>query len=394
MIGPSFPPPKKRRKVEQNVQDSVLHPRHPFKDSPPNFALLAKKYEDFASFVTIKKGRGHVNFRDAEAVRAVTKVLLKDMYGIDFDMPLHHLCPPVPQRLNYLLWVSDFLDSNQPDVRCLDIGTGASCIFPLLGYKHFKWTWVASEIIAESIESSNKNIERNSLTENIEVRKQISREHIFEGVIKPGEKFFATVCNPPFHSSLEQTGHNKKRALEAIASELVCPGGEVQFISTMISESLQFSEQVIWFSTMLGKKSSLKPLKRKLNDLPQKCHVFETEFQQGTQSRWGLMWTFQSEGSRFNKAEEKKITRKQVFIVENSSGAWSRFEKICKSYGLSFTANPMIYNLTGTEKDGNGFQFKCQGLCSGDTLAITMTFGGGNFDLFADLVTWIQSRLK
>ena len=99
-------------------------------------------------------------------------------------------------------------------MRCLDIGTGASCIFPLLGLKHLNWTWVASEVVSESIESSNANIKSNNLTDQIEVRKQPSTDHIFKGIIQTGESFFATVCNPPFHSSMEQTGHNKKRALE------------------------------------------------------------------------------------------------------------------------------------------------------------------------------------
>ena len=65
--------------------------------------------------------------------------------------------------------------------RCaIDIGTGASCIFPLLGHKNFGWHWIASEIVEDSITSARNNISMNSLEEFIEVR-EMQKEHIFEG---------------------------------------------------------------------------------------------------------------------------------------------------------------------------------------------------------------------
>ena len=99
-------------------------------------------------------------------------------------MPIEHLCPPVrspsfmpcflshslcaqvPQRfavfvthcitaassicnacrLSYIHWVADLLHSTEPneDIRGLDIGTGASAIFPLLGARTYSWSFVAT----------------------------------------------------------------------------------------------------------------------------------------------------------------------------------------------------------------------------------------------------------
>lgn len=42
-------------------------------------------------------------------------------------------------------------------------GTGASCIFPLLGVRSYGWTFVATEIDPESVESAANNVNSNQL---------------------------------------------------------------------------------------------------------------------------------------------------------------------------------------------------------------------------------------
>jgi 23S rRNA (adenine1618-N6)-methyltransferase len=44
------------------------------------------------------------------------------------------------------------------------------------------------------------------------------------------------------------------------------PGGEVGFISRLIEESMVLTKRVRWYSSMLGKLSSLSPLIQKLKD--------------------------------------------------------------------------------------------------------------------------------
>jgi 23S rRNA A1618 N6-methylase RlmF len=46
-------------------------------------------------------------------------------------------------------------------------GTGASCIFPLLGHGTYGWSFVATEIDPESVRSAQQNIDANSLRKTV-----------------------------------------------------------------------------------------------------------------------------------------------------------------------------------------------------------------------------------
>ena len=56
--------------------------------------------------------------------------------------------------------------------------------------------------------------------------------------------FDLLVCNPPFFSSLTSTGVNPNRSAAATANELVCPGGEEEFVAQMIRESRERPAQI------------------------------------------------------------------------------------------------------------------------------------------------------
>lgn len=64
-------------------------------------------------------------------------------------IPDGQLCPTVPNRSNYIHWINDLLSSEViqslgGEVKGFDIGTGANCIYPLLGASLFGWRFVAS----------------------------------------------------------------------------------------------------------------------------------------------------------------------------------------------------------------------------------------------------------
>lgn len=58
----------------------------------------------------------------------------------------------MPNRSNYIHWIEDLLssdiipktNSDGDTVRGFDIGTGANCIYPLLGASLLGWNFVAS----------------------------------------------------------------------------------------------------------------------------------------------------------------------------------------------------------------------------------------------------------
>lgn len=67
-----------------------------------------------------------LNFKDPEAVRALTCTLLKEDFGLSIEIPLERLIPTVPLRLNYIHWVEDLTGGQGSPRRGIDIGTHTS----------------------------------------------------------------------------------------------------------------------------------------------------------------------------------------------------------------------------------------------------------------------------
>ena len=49
------------------------------------------------------------------------------------------------------------------------------------------------------------------------------------------------------------------------AAEMVYPGGELAFVSQMASESRTMGNRIHWYTTMVGKKATLKQLRKQLH---------------------------------------------------------------------------------------------------------------------------------
>jgi len=73
---------------------------------------------------------------------------------------------------------------------------------------------------------------------------------------------------------------------------MVTPGGEIAFVSRMIEESLQLRNKVQWYTTMLGKLSSVSVIVEKLIEHGNNNYAV-TEFIQGTKTRrWAVAWSW------------------------------------------------------------------------------------------------------
>ncbi len=264
-----------RSKTQEKEQ---LHPRNKHRDLY-NFKQLINSHPELEKYVAVNPyGNLSIDFKDAEAVKTLNKALLHYFYRVElWDIPEGYLCPPIPGRADYIHYLADLLkgpDGKVPvgkTVRVLDIGIGANCIYPLIGHKEYRWTFVGSEIDHLAIRSAKNIIEANHLTQAISIRKQSSAHHILEGVIHRGERFDAVMCNPPFHSSLQESMAGTDRKWKNLGkagdrnalnfggknSELWCEGGELRFVTSMIQESTVFAESVLWFSSLISKKETL-----------------------------------------------------------------------------------------------------------------------------------------
>ncbi|XP_044528912.1 RNA N6-adenosine-methyltransferase METTL16 [Gracilinanus agilis] len=283
-----------------------MHARNRYKDKPPDFAYLASKYPDFKQHVQINlTGRVSLNFKDPEAVRALTCTLLKEDFGLSIDIPLERLIPTVPLRLNYIHWVEDLIGPWDPARsalrRGIDIGTGASCIYPLLGATLNGWYFLATEVDDMCFNYAKKNVEQNNLSDLIKVVKVPQKTLLMDALKEESEIIYDfCMCNPPFFANqLEAKGVNSRNPRRPPPSsvntggitEIMAEGGELEFVKRIIHDSLQLKKRLRWYSCMLGKKCSLAPLKEELRvqGVPKVTH---TEFCQGRTMRWALAWSF------------------------------------------------------------------------------------------------------
>lgn len=80
-------------------------------------------YEPCRANLSADPFSSRVNFKEPEAVRALTCTLLKEDFGLTIEIPLERLIPTVPLRLNYIHWVEDLIDGQKKPRRGIDIGT-------------------------------------------------------------------------------------------------------------------------------------------------------------------------------------------------------------------------------------------------------------------------------
>jgi 23S rRNA A1618 N6-methylase RlmF len=71
-------------------------------------------------------------------------------------------------------------------IRLTNSGTGACCVYPLLGARLCKWSFLATDIDPISLDLAAQNVARNNMQEKIELRQ--STEDVILKVIKPNEK--------------------------------------------------------------------------------------------------------------------------------------------------------------------------------------------------------------
>ncbi|MGL4934192.1 MAG: 23S rRNA (adenine(1618)-N(6))-methyltransferase RlmF [Cetobacterium sp.] len=293
--------------MKKKIKKCELHPNNPHKGRY-DFKVLIEKLPELKLFITKNPvGEETIDFSDNSAVVCLNKALIKNYYNVDnWDIPEGFLCPPIPGRADYIHYIAELL-SKKKNVKVLDIGTGANCIYPIIGSQSYDWSYLASDIDPKSIENAQKIVDLNdSLKNKITLKLQKDKNHIFVGVIEKEDRFDLTMCNPPFHSSLEEALKANKRKVDNLnkgnkeikkglnfggqKAELWCPGGERLFLKKMAKESAMFASQVYYFTSLVSNKDNLKPTIKVLEKLGAKCKVLEMT--QGQKISRVLAWTF------------------------------------------------------------------------------------------------------
>ncbi|MGJ8724773.1 MAG: 23S rRNA (adenine(1618)-N(6))-methyltransferase RlmF [Roseibacillus sp.] len=287
----------------------ALHPRNPHRGRY-RFDGLCEALPSLQGFLRLNpRGEQTIDFADPAAVVALNQALLSQFYGVKHWMiPKGYLCPPIPGRADYIHYLADLI-GEKDGVTVLDIGTGANCVYPIIGSQAYGWKFVGTDIDPVSVKTARTIVEVNPcLRKKVKIVLQKSSQSYFEGVIREGDCYELTMCNPPFHSSMEdaQAGSRRKvRNLQKSQSakgklalnfggqggELWCPGGELAFLKGMIRESQKYSQQVGWFTSLVSKADTLKPLQKLLERHSAK-EVRVVSMSQGQKQSRFIAWRF------------------------------------------------------------------------------------------------------
>ncbi|KAJ2780119.1 ATP-dependent DNA/RNA helicase [Coemansia javaensis] len=260
-----------------------------------------------------KRRRNTIDFGDPEAVRALNSALLRVYFDLDVQLPPDSLCPAVANRLGYVEWIRDsVLAELGPGSRLLpglDVGTGASCIYPLLGARVLpRCSFVGTDVNAESIAAARANVGRNGLQDRIALFLSRDRAATLpldaEGFPLPpstaadGSAFAFSMCNPPFYrdrAEREQLARAKSRppglSTDGKDDELYTAGGEDAFLARMVDESARLGARIHWYTTMTGRKATLAALKTRVRAARAR-RVREGSLVHGRTTRWVLAWSF------------------------------------------------------------------------------------------------------
>ena len=291
-----------------------------------DFAALIKTEPFLEKFVSKNKfGNDSIDFSNPLAVKTLNKSLLLHHYNITYwDIPKTNLCPPIPGRADYVHYIADLLALENKNkiptgrnIKGLDIGVGANCIYPIIGNSEYGWQFVGTETDVPSLKACAKIVENNEkLQKDIVLRIQQNKRNVFKNCILENDRFDFVICNPPFHASREEATKGSQRKLRNLGkakdgkpvlnfsgqnNELWTEGGELAFITNMIYESAHFKKQCLWFTSLVSKKENLKPFYNHLKKVGA-VDVRTIDMEQGNKISRFIAWTFLNEQQRENWA--------------------------------------------------------------------------------------------
>lgn len=279
---------------------------------------LCQLVPELKAFVkTNPKQQQTIDFAQPQAVLLLNQALLAKYYQVKYWLlPQGYLCPPIPGRADYVHHLADLISAEQDEivkgkqVKVLDIGSGANCIYPIIATRSYGWQFVASDIDPVAVRSAQAIVKTNKNLSAIKPVLQKNKKAIFHGVIRQDDYFDVTMCNPPFYGSAQeaveqniqkQQNLNKtkmspakikqQRNFAGQHNELWCPGGELAFVKNMINESVEYQQQVGWFSSLISRREHLPALKKLLKQVSAK-KIEVIDMAQGNKISRILAWHF------------------------------------------------------------------------------------------------------
>lgn len=300
-----------RVKSKKSTASRLLHPRNSFRGSY-DMDILSKHYPPLAPHVIncAKTNRPTIAFSDHKAVLALNTAVMVSDYNLSPAwaslLPEESLVPPVPGRADYIHHIADLIAEHGvvptgQQVMGLDIGVGASCVYPLIGHASYGWSFIGSDISTQSVNVAKHMVDSNSFGEVIEIRHQPNPSQILVGVMDKKEPLDFVMCNPPFYGSAAEFQRESRRKVTNLAanvasrgspipfaaqdsswegsnncggsdSELWCEGGEVAFVTQILEESKEFRRSCLWFTSLVSRNYNVVEIEKELLRLTKVRH--------------------------------------------------------------------------------------------------------------------------
>ncbi|KAH7071859.1 hypothetical protein BKA63DRAFT_417755 [Paraphoma chrysanthemicola] len=275
-----------------------------------DFKALTKKDPDLKTLW--QKCSGKLDFQESETIKTLSRAILRADFGLQLDVPDDRLCPPIPNRWNYVSWIQGLIDSTSPDytntydpdrgVTGLDIGTGASAIYTMLCLESRpSWTMCATDVDKKSFESAARNLALNNFITRTKLFQSTELNALIPLQALGVDRLDFTICNPPFFTNASDMndslkGEGKSWKPNAVCTgaevEMICEGGDLGFVTKIVNESLVLKEKVQWYTSMLGKLDSAKSiivLLKKHGVTNWAVGVIDTG---SSTKRWVVAWSF------------------------------------------------------------------------------------------------------
>ena len=300
--------------MSSNKKSKGLHPNNKHSQHY-NFDVLCIDSPSLKEFVfTNKFDTKTIDFANPKAVKSLNTALLKTYYQIEqWNFSDENLCPPIPGRVDYIHHVNDLLIASdlKEDISILDIGTGATCIYPLLGTKEYGWKFIGTDIDTDSLKNSQQIIDSNNLSSNISLKLQDSSDTIFSEAIFDNQQFSASMCNPPFYSSQYEAVEANARKLKGLGiettqrnfggsqNELWYKGGEKAFLHNYLYQSSLYKNNCFWYTSLVSKKENVESMLASLKKLGA-TEIKTIPMHQGNKVTRIVAWTFLSNDEQNN----------------------------------------------------------------------------------------------
>jgi 23S rRNA (adenine1618-N6)-methyltransferase len=158
---------------------------------------------------------------------------------------------------------------------------------------------VGTDIDAQSFSYANQNIERNGLTSRVRTKLNTAEDALISPKAFDLDKLDFVMCNPPFYSSAEDmtaSSAGKSDSPSAVCTgaevEMICLGGDAGFVLRMVEESRELKDTVRWYTSMLGKLSSVHQVVDRLKEIGINNWAV-TLLRAGNKTRrWAVGWSY------------------------------------------------------------------------------------------------------